>query len=117
MVKKNFTKSDSGDNFNVLQADVPLMIKGQKCGIIQLPDIEEAEKFCAKWNVFRFNQVKKLEAHIHPYSNPVRLHPEKSHHQIFASQAKLHSKANNLFQNHMKMPTFSTSVDADRKNR
>ena len=46
MMRKNFSNTDK---VKILSAETPQIIKGQKCAIIRVEDIEQAEIFCKKW--------------------------------------------------------------------
>ena len=46
MMKKNFSNTDK---VKILSADTPVMIKGQKCAIVRVENMDQAELFCKKW--------------------------------------------------------------------
>jgi hypothetical protein len=67
----------------VIGAEQPITLKNFRCGLLQLEDIEQAERFCRRWNNFSFNEQKKLKAHIHPMSHLIRKEESKSDHFLF----------------------------------
>lgn len=76
-IKKNLTNNNKEKPFILGPNEVYTCIKGQFCMLVTLEDIQEAERFCRTWNKFKISQTRKLKAHIHPYSNPLRLRPEQ----------------------------------------
>lgn len=51
--------------------------------VTTLPNIEEAEVLCLKWNNHKFTDESILKAHIHPFSSWRRETGVKSRHPVF----------------------------------
>jgi hypothetical protein len=60
-------------------------IKKQFCTIVEVEDIEAAERVCLHWNNFLFSKGHHLKANIHPFSYRKRPACRKSRHQLFES--------------------------------
>lgn len=60
----------------------PVCIKDQWCSIVQVQDIEEAERFCKIWDSFYANQ-NQIKVDIHPFSYRKRPRNKMSKHPIF----------------------------------
>lgn len=49
IMKKNFSGGSTAPGFRILNVDQPISIRGHKCAMLTVEDIEQAELFCKKW--------------------------------------------------------------------
>lgn len=61
------------------------MIKGQKCTVLTVATVEEAERICTIWNRFKLTEKEFLKASIHPFSYRKRPTFTLSRHPLFKS--------------------------------
>jgi len=59
-------------------------IKKQFCTVVQVEDIEDAERVALYWNGFKFSQSHVMNATVHPFSYRKRPVTKMSRHALFA---------------------------------
>lgn len=70
--------------YHITDIAEPVKVKDQYCTVLTVPDIEEAERICLKWDHIIVNdKQQRLKAHIHPYSYRRRPTDKVSIHPLF----------------------------------
>lgn len=83
-------KKDEADlippiSIKIMHVSEKVEIKKQYCTVVQLKDIEEAERLALHWNGYQFqkNSGVQLKATVHPFSYRKRPVTKQSRHTLF----------------------------------
>jgi hypothetical protein len=73
-------------HYKILNINGPEVVRNQMCCVVEVEDIEDAEKMCLIWNKHQIDRNQWLKVHIHPYSYRLRPKDKLSIHAIFKSK-------------------------------